>query len=364
MEEKRTTEEKRMTEEKRSTEGKGTTEEKRTTERGETRAQMEWVTPEKIEEFLENIAARGRGSACVESYRRILAGVYEFLPGKGKVLGPATETERVTGAESVPREGSVLGSEIVPGKEKVLKKENGTGSVSMAGAEAVPGTMGRWMDGDSGPSWLRRMKEQGLSPRTVNTRISAWNSFMRYLKRKEWYLEDFETVDSQDQPELSRSEYLRLLAAARNRGKDRTYMLIKALGGAGLRVQELSQLTVESVRDGRVPLERHNGRQSRILHLPLVFQRELQNYLERNQIRSGPVFVTGTGRPLPRSAINSCISQLSLEARVQAEKANPRCLRNMYEETQRTIQSNISLLVEQAYEQQLEREELSVGWEE
>lgn len=49
-------------------------------------------------------------------------------------------------------------------------------------------------------------------------------------------------------------------------------------------------------------------------------------------------------------------------ARVEEEKATPRCLWNMYCGTRDTILSNISILADQAYERMLEEEQRAVGW--
>ena len=55
--------------------------------------------------------------------------------------------------------------------------------------------------------------------------------------------------------------------------------------------------------------------------------------------------------------------KLALEAKVPAEKGNIRALRQLYKTTISGIEANFDLLVRQAYERQLETEQLSVGWE-
>ena len=67
---------------------------------------------------------------------------------------------------------------------------------------------------------------------------------MQYLGHREWQMGDFHRDKGNIQPELSRTEYLRLLSAAKHLGKEKAYLLIKTLGGAGMRVQELPQLTL------------------------------------------------------------------------------------------------------------------------
>ena len=148
----------------------------------------EKISPETIEAFLADQKEKGRKASSLQNYRRTLLELYRYLP----------EDKRIV--------------------EK------------------------------TGPEWKRSLEGQGLQPATVNTRISIWNSFLRYLGRREWQMEDFERKEGKAKPGLSRAEYLRLLSAAKQAGKERTYLLIKLFGGAGLRIQEVLRLTAEDLR--------------------------------------------------------------------------------------------------------------------
>ena len=139
-------------------------------------------------------------------------------------------------------------------------------------------------------------------------------------------------------------------------------MLIKTLAGAGIRLQELPQLTVEAVREGVVELEYHNCRQKRVLRLPEGLKEELLDYACREGKASGPVFSSPEGAPMARSSINYFINIVTHDARVEEEKANPRCLWKMYQETCRGLRANIAVLVEQSYQRMLEDEQESMGW--
>ena len=136
------------------------------------------ISPEIIEAFLEEQAQRGRKDSSLCNYRRILQELYRYLPA-----------------------------------DKCIREETGT-------------------------AWKGCLKGQGLQPATVNTRISVWNSFLNFLGHREWQMEDFERKEGKAKPGLSRAEYLRLLSAAKQAGKERTYLLIKLFGGAGLRIQD------------------------------------------------------------------------------------------------------------------------------
>ena len=262
----------------------------------------ERLTLQRIEEYLEYLSEKGRSSSSLESYRRILTGLYDYL-SEEKLIG-----------------------------------------------------------GGTGPQWKAYMERQGFSAATVDNRMSAWNSFMQYLGHREWQMGDFHRDKGNIQPELSRTEYLRLLSAAKHLGKEKAYLLIKTLGGAGMRVQELPQLTVETVRKGTVELEYHNFRQKRGLCLPEGLREELLDYTQREGLRTGPVFQSPDGTLMARSSINYYINSVCREARVAEEKANPRCLWKMYQSTCTGIRANISVLVEQAYQRMTQEEQLSVGW--
>lgn len=261
------------------------------------------MTPEKIDEFLENLQERGRGRSSLQGYQMALMGLYERLP-----------------------------------KDKLLQEETGR-------------------------EWKAAMESQGFSPCTINARISIWNSFVKYLGYREWQVVDFYRDRDSLQPELTRTEYLRLLQTARRMEKKKSYLLIKTLGGAGLRIQELPQLTVESVTRGKVSLESHNAKQKRLLRLPPVLQEELMSYIRCEGLKSGPVFVTQNGGPLSRTSVYHYVNCISHDALVPEEKANPRCLWKMYQNTFEGIRSNVDVLITQAYERMVEEEQMSVGWD-
>ena len=52
------------------------------------------------------------------------------------------------------------------------------------------------------------------------------------------------------QPELTRTEYLRLLQVARTLDRERAYLLVKVFALTGLRLGNLHQMTVEAATEG------------------------------------------------------------------------------------------------------------------
>lgn len=270
--------------------------------RTDQRESWETLTPEMIEGFLKSQREKGASPASLETYRRSLKKLYDYLP----------EDKRLTV--------------------------------------------------ETGQAWKRWMEEQEVSPRSINSRLSALNSLSGYLDRYEFQVRELLKGQAVVQPELTREEYLRLLRAARWKGKEKTYLLIKLFGGAGLRPQELSQLTVESVKAGSMELSYHNGRGQRVVRLPQGLQAELLDYIDRHSLQAGPIFQTSRGEPVSRTYVFKLLRSASHAAHVDEEKATPRCLWNMYCGTRDTILSNISILADQAYDRMLQEEQHAVGW--
>lgn len=261
------------------------------------------LTPEIIGAFLDDQRTRGNSPASADVYRRNLINLYEYLP-----------------------------------EDKQLRVE-------------------------TGKNWKAWMEGQGVAPRTINARLSALNSLSDYLGHREFQTHDFLKVPEILQPELTRAEYLRLLQAAKAMEKEQTYLLIKAIGGAGLRAQELPQLTADAVKSGAVELRYHNNRCKRITRIPVGLQAELLDYINRKGSWNGPVFRTAGGLPLSRTRVCCLLRAVSHTARVAPEKATPKCLWNMYQSTRESILSNLSVLADQAYAQIMDQEQRAAGWD-
>lgn len=211
-------------------------------------------------------------------------------------------------------------------------------------------------------TWRQALLAEGYAPATVNTNISAANGLLDYLGRRDLQLTGQLETETAPQSELTRTEYLRLLSAARALEKERTYLLVKAIALTGAHVGELPQITVEAVQSGRTPAV--SGGEQRRVQLPRCLQAELLSYCRRQGLTAGPVFVTRSRRPLRRTQVTGDIQSLSGAARVAPEKCNPRCLRKLYLVTQAEIDRGVRLLAEQAYDRLLDTEQLAVGWDE
>lgn len=224
-------------------------------------------------------------------------------------------------------------------------------------------TPGEELSAEVGRRWRQGLDNSGLAPRTVNVRISVWNRFVEFLGHSDWQMDDFHRYLGEDHPQLTREEYLRLLSTARQLGKEQTYLLIKTVGGAGVRMRELPQLTVEAVHQGSIQTSSTRDARGRKVLIPNCLQRELISFIHRRKIQEGPVFQAQNGTPLSRVVAHRNIRGIGRNAKVPENKANLRCLSQLYDNTQADIRANAATLFQRAYDQILENEQLAVGWD-
>ena len=209
--------------------------------------------------------------------------------------------------------------------------------------------------------WQESLLESGYTPGSVNAFLSAANSYLDYIGHREYQLAGQLKEEKVPQPELSRAEYLHLLQTAKAMGKEKVYLLIKVFASTGLFAQELPEVTVEAVQEGKIICDQN--KQKQIVAVPSCLRKELLDYAKKNGILSGPIFQTRDGRPMHRTYVSAVIRNLCEEAKVPGEKGNPKALRKLYLTTRAGIENNIALLVEQAMERMLEQEQFSVGWD-
>ena len=208
--------------------------------------------------------------------------------------------------------------------------------------------------------WREELVESGYAPATINRILSVSNTWLDFMGCRE-YQQDLLGPEDKLQPELTRNEYLRLLQTARILGEERTYMLVKTLGSCNVRIQELSKVTVEALREGKLTTAPNGLKQ--IVRLPECLRKELLAYAQRQGIQSGPIFISRNGTPMFRTNVAIMIKQLGGKAQIPEEKANARALRRLWMSTRANIESNLEPLVEQAMERMMEQEQLSVGWD-
>lgn len=112
---------------------------------------------------------------------------------------------------------------------------------------------GRAVSKETAGQFKAYLQNESFAPATVNAKLSALNVFFRFAGWDECRLK-FLRIQRQlfrnRSKELRRDEYERLLKAARGKGKEKLALLMETICGTGIRVSEVSYITVEAVVRG------------------------------------------------------------------------------------------------------------------
>lgn len=183
-------------------------------------------------------------------------------------------------------------------------------------------------------AFKQRLQERGYAPSSINSMLAAVNRFLTFAGVPQWklrYLKATRSTFCGKERELTRRDYERLVSAAKHAGNRRLELLVQTMCATGIRVSEVRAVTVESLRQGQAEI--HNKGRIRTILLPKKLCGLLLAYCKERAIRSGPVFVTRTGKPLDRSNIWKSMKRLAAMARVGAGKVFPHNLRHLFART-------------------------------
>ncbi len=185
------------------------------------------------------------------------------------------------------------------------------------------------------------------APATVNSILSSLNSFFGHY---EWYdirvknLKIQRQIFCKSETELTKDEYERLLRAAKHKKNERLYLIMQTICSTGIRVGELEFVTTESVMRGQAQVKLKG--KIRTVFIPNELCKLLKQYMKEQNIKSGSVFITKSGRPLDRHSIWKSMKMLCEMAGVAKEKVFPHNLRHLFARTYYSIQKDIVRLAD------------------
>ena len=185
------------------------------------------------------------------------------------------------------------------------------------------------------------------APKSVNSILSSLNALFVYMN---WYELRVKTLKIQrkifadKEKELTKSEYEKLLMAARNKRNERLYYLMQTIGSTGIRISELKYITCDAVTAGQATINCKG--KIRQVFLPKQLCKMLMGYIKANNIKSGSVFVTRNGKPLNRSNIWTDMKKLCKSAGVSTDKVFPHNLRHLFARTYYSLQKDVVRLAD------------------
>lgn len=177
-------------------------------------------------------------------------------------------------------------------------------------------------------------EERHYKTSSINSFLVAANRFFDYMG---WYDAKVKTFKRQrelflpENRELSKEEYKKLVKEAMNSGKIRIGMIMQTICATGIRVSELSAVTVSSVKNGMI-LIYNKGKERQVL-IPRDLQVRLLQYIRMQKIKRGIVFRTTGGKAVDRTWIWREMKKLCETAQVNPQKVFPHNLRHLFART-------------------------------
>lgn len=193
----------------------------------------------------------------------------------------------------------------------------------------------------------KKYLQENYAVRSVNSMLASINSFFSLfgwndLKVKSLKLQ--QQVFYPEEKELTKEEYTRLCRTAERRHNERLCLILQTICGAGIRVSELQYITVEAVKHGEAVV--NCKAKTRSVFIVKELRQKLLRYAAEQNIKSGMIFVTRTGKPISRTNIWREMKALCVEANVNPQKVFPHNLRHLFARVFYGIEKDIAKLAD------------------
>lgn len=189
--------------------------------------------------------------------------------------------------------------------------------------------------------------QKQYAARSVNSMLASLNSFFRFLDRPEFLVKQLKIQQQAfcpEERELTKQEYIRLVKSARKTGNIRLELILQTICCTGIRISELSFVTVKAVQMGYAEVS-CKGKNRRIM-IPGDLRKKLLLYIQKKGIVKGGIFITKAGNTVDRSNIWREMKNLAREAGVLAGKIFPHNLRHLFARSFYEIEKDIAKLAD------------------
>ena len=189
--------------------------------------------------------------------------------------------------------------------------------------------------------------QETYAVRSVNSMLASLNSLFAFLGWHELRVKALklqQQVYCPEEKELTKAEYMRLCKTAQRKHNERLCLILQTICGTGIRVSELQWITVEAVKTGEAVV-RCKGK-TRTVFLVRELKQKLLRYAAEQNIKSGMIFVTRTGKSISRTNIWREMKALCAEANVNPQKVFPHNLRHLFARVFYGIEKDIAKLAD------------------
>ena len=189
--------------------------------------------------------------------------------------------------------------------------------------------------------------QETYAVRSVNSMLASINSLFAFLGWHDLRVKSLklqQQVFCPEEKELTKAEYTRLCKAAERKHNKRLNLILQTICGTGIRVSELQYITVEAVKQGEAVVK--CKAKTRSVFIVKELKQKLLRYAAEQNIESGMIFVTRTGKPISRTNIWREMKALCEEANVNPQKVFPHNLRHLFARVFYGIEKDIAKLAD------------------
>ena len=182
---------------------------------------------------------------------------------------------------------------------------------------------------------------------SVNSMLASVNRYLEFAGMTQYKVKQLKQQRKaycEEEKELSKQEYIRLVQTANNSGKEQLSLILQTICSTGIRISELEYITVSAVSSGAAEVDCKG--KSRRIYIPHKLKMLLLAYCRKHKIRSGCVFVTRKGKKVDRSNVWREMKRLCCEAMVDEKKVFPHNLRHLFARTYYRIEKDLSKLAD------------------
>lgn len=188
---------------------------------------------------------------------------------------------------------------------------------------------------------------ESYSVRSINSMLASLNGLFSFLGWEDCRVKSVKLqrqIYCPEEKELTKAEYMRLVDTAKQKGNERLNLILQTICGTGIRVSELQYITVEAVKNGEATVSLKG--KTRSVFLVKELRKKLIRYAAKQNIQSGAVFITRTGKPMNRTNIWREMKGLCRQAGVNPKKVFPHNLRHLFARTFYGIEKDIAKLAD------------------
>lgn len=189
--------------------------------------------------------------------------------------------------------------------------------------------------------------QNNYAARSVNSMLASINCLFEFLNRYDLRVKMLklqQQIFCPEEKELTKAEYARLCRAAERNHNKRLNLILQTICGSGIRVGELPYITVEAVRRGEAVVSCKG--KTRTVFIVKELKQKLLRYAAEQNIKSGMIFVTRTGKPISRTNIWREMKALCKQANVNPQKVFPHNLRHLFARVFYAIERDIAKLAD------------------